>query len=425
MTDEIKEKLQVMYNDIISPCTRVYEVVSEYFTEDLTDFQVAPFRTFLDAISSFTVNSVLQSLYVDLNIFCDTHGIPVSILHDSAALAMPAVNSSYANILMDNLTSTFKEATMGSRPVILIRFPRVRVTNENNRYIDIEELYVRVPLTWSGTMSGRFEMIRTSYDIVQWLSGYSHSHLPGIGSFPSFQAPCLGSGPIKSTMHRLSNSCDLDIWGLFCFELAKYVTVESLAGGPYFRLESVGSNRDCPSSSPCMYRKEYIPNIDIDVKGFINYFVGLKNMKFAYSNGAYTLGESSVNFWIRVSNEFIKWYNYQYSIGAVTYTLDGLISMGMLVRMYVVDGKVYTRETNNNNRVAQLGNSEGQVVLTFKGVDRNLTITGNRGNANNSSLLIDINLCDYIISTILKLVNCNYGREEKGETEAGKKCQYI
>ena len=425
MTDEIKEKLQVMYNDIISPCTRVYEVVSEYFTEDLTDFQVAPFRTFLDAISSFTVDSVLQSLYVDLNIFCDTHGIPVSILHDSAALAMPAVNSSYANILMDNLTSTFKEAAMGSRPVILIRFPRVRVTNENNRYIDIEELYVRVPLTWSGTMSDRFEMIRTSYDIVQWLSGYSHSHLPSVGSFPSFRAPCLGSGPIRSTIDRLSDSCDLDIWGLFCFELAKYVTVESLAGGPYFRLENVGNNIGSHTSTPCMYRKEYIPNIDIDVKGFINYFVGLKNMKFAYSNGAYTLGESSVNFWIRVSNEFIKWYNYQYSIGAVTYTLDGLISMRMLVQMYVVDGKAYTRETNNNNRVAQLGNSEGQVVLTFKGVDRNLTITGNRGNANNSSLLIGINLCDYIISTILKLVNCNYGREEKGETEAGKKCQYI
>ena len=425
MTDEIKEKLQVMYNDIISPCTRVYEVVSEYFTEDLTDFQVAPFRTFLDAISSFTVDSVLQSLNVNPDTFCDTHGIPVSILHDSAALAMPAVNSSYANILMDNLTSTFKEAAMSSRPVILIRFPRVRVTNENNRYIDIEELYVRVPLTWSGTMSDRFEMIRTSYDIVQWLSGYSHSHLPSIGSFPSFRAPCLGSGPIKSTMHRLSDSCDLDIWGLFCFELAKYVTVESLAGGPYFRLENVGDNIGSHTSTPCMYRKEYIPNIDIDVKGFINYFVGLKNMKFAYSNGAYTLGESSVNFWIRVSNEFIKWYNYQYSIGAVTYTLDGLISMRMLVQMYVVDGKAYTRETNNNNRVAQLGNSEGQVVLTFKGVDRNLTITGNRGNANNSSLLIGINLCDYIISTILKLVNCNYGREEKGETEAGKKCQYF
>lgn len=424
MTDEIKEKLQVMYNDIISPCTRVYEVVSEYFTEDLTDFQVAPFRTFLDAISSFTVDRVLQSLYVDLNIFCDTHGIPVSILHDSAALAMPAVNSSYANILMDNLTSRLKEAAMGSRPVILIRFPRVRVTNENDRYIDIEELYVRVPLTWSGTMSDGFEMVRTSYDIAQWLSGYSHSHLPSIGSFPSFRAPCLGSGPIRDTIGRLSNSCDFDIWGLFCFELAEYVTVESLAGGPYIRLENVGSNRDCHSSSPCMYRKEYVPDIDIDVKGFINYFVGLKNMKFAYSNGAYTLGESSVNFWIRVSNEFIKWYNYQYSIGAVTYTLDGLISMGMLVQMYVVDGKAYARETNNN-MVARLGNSEGQVVLTFKGVDRNLTITGNRGNANNSSLLIGISLCDYIISTILKLVNCNYGREEKGETEAGKKCQYI
>ena len=423
MTDEIKEKLQVMYNDIISPCTRVYEVVSEYFTEDLTDFQVAPFRTFLDAISSFTVDSVLQSLYVNLNIFCDTHGIPVSILQDSAALAMPAVNSSYANILMDNLTPTFKEAAMGSRPVILIRFPRVRVTNENNRYIDIEELYVRVPLTWSGTMSDRFKMIRTSYDIVQWLSGYSHSHLPSVSSFPSFQAPCLGAGPIKSTIDRLSGSCDLDIWGLFCFELAKYVTVESLAGGPYFRLENVGRNIDCSSSSPCMYRKKYIPEIDINVKGFINYFVELMNMKFAYSNGADTLGESSVNFWIRVSNEFIKWYNYQYSIGAVTYTLDGLISTGMLVQMYVVDGKAYTRGTND--RVARLGNSEGRVVLTFKGIDRNLTITGNRDNTNNSSLLISRNLYDYIISTILKLVNCNYGREEKGETEAGKKCQYI
>lgn len=411
MTEEIKEKLRVIYNDIISPCASVYEVISEYFTEDLTDFRVTSFETFLNTMSSFTVENVLRA-----------SNMPISKEYDSATLAMPAVDFLYADIL-DDLISTFKESAIGSCPDILIRFPHVRVTNENNRHIDIDELYVRIPLTWSGTMLDEFKMVRTSYDIIQWLSGYSHSHLPRVHDFPSFQTPCLGSGPIVNTIHRLYDSCDLDIWGLFCFELAKYVTVESLAGGPYFRLENVNGCRDCSSLEPRMYKHKYTPNIVIDFKDFVNYFVKQKSVKFAYSNGAYTLGESSVNFWIRVSNAFIKWYNYQYSKDAVTHNLEWLLDSGVLVKVYVAGGKVYTEAANS--RITQLSNREDKVVLTFKGVERNLVITGNKGSTDNSSLLVSMDLCDYIISTILKLVNCNYGREEKGETEAGKKCQYI
>lgn len=415
MTEEIKEKLRVIYNDIISPCASVYEVISEYFTEDLTDFQVTSFETFLNNMSMFTVENVLQS-----------SNMPISTEYDSATLAMPAVDSPYADIL-DSLISTFKENAIGSCPDILIRFPHVRVTNENNRHIDIDELYVKISLTWSGTMLDRFTMVRTSYDIIQWLSGYSHSHLPRVGSFPSFQTPCLGSGPIVNTIHRLFYSYDWDIWGLFCYELSKYVTVESLEGGPYFKLESVNGCRDCSSLEPRVYKRKYTPNIDIGFKDFVNYFVKQKSVKFAYSNGAYTLGESSINFWIRVSNAFIKWYNYRYSNDAVTYNLEELLDRGVLVKVYVAGGKVYTEAANS--RITQLSNREDKVVLTFKGVKQNLVITGNNDSnndiTNNSSLLVSMNMCDYIISTILKLVNCNYGREENGETEAGKKCQYI
>ena len=424
MTDEIKKKLQAVYDRTLAPCKSVYEVISDYFTEELTDFQVISFEKFLCRINTVFLRTLLNYFDVSKEEFCKAHDIPVSALSNEDTLSQPFITSAYAGVLIDNLPLLFIDEVMEPTPVILIRFPHVRVTNENDRHVDIDELYVKIPLNWDGTMVCKFSMVRTSYDITQWLCSYAHSHLPRASNPPRFEYPCLGTGPINGTIHRIKNSCDLDFWGLFCLELAKYVTVESLAGGPYFRLEDIGMASISHASEPRLYNNNYFPDTRINFKGFLKYFIGLKNTKFAYSNNAYTLGESSLNFWIRVSNEFIKWYNFQYAIGAVPCTLDTLITKGTLISVRIIGGKAY--KDYGHDKISTLNEDEGTKILTFKGEDKNLTITGDKASNSNTSLLIDINMCSYIISTILKLVNCNYGREEKnGETETRKKCKYI
>ena len=129
---------------------------------------------------------------------------------------------------------------------IIIYFPKITVTNEFNESIDIEEVYIRVPVDCSGKLISSFEIIRTKYSYDQYASGYMHSHAySGISKTSSdWRSMCLGSGPLVTTTHTLKNSYDLDIWRLFCIELDEYLKVESVAGVPYIRMNRVGNNND-------------------------------------------------------------------------------------------------------------------------------------------------------------------------------------
>ena len=69
----------------------------------------------------------------------------------------------------------------------------------------------------------------------------SHVHGIPFNRFTDFKSPCLGSGPIKSTVATLALGYDEAIRQLFCLELDKYVRVESIAGIPYRYLEKIGN----------------------------------------------------------------------------------------------------------------------------------------------------------------------------------------
>src|SRR5690606_32405089 len=126
------------------------------------------------------------------------------------------------------------------------RFAKATVTNEDDKSVDIDKLYVLVPINGNGTLKRNFSMVRSSYPIIQWLSGYSHSHLPSlsINSTPHFAYPCLVDGPNGPTQDNLKDEYNIDMWWLFAFELEKYVTQESLLGVPYIKLESIGRSSE-------------------------------------------------------------------------------------------------------------------------------------------------------------------------------------
>lgn len=62
-------------------------------------------------------------------------------------------------------------------PFILVYWPRVKVTNENNRYIYIQDLYAKIKLDINGCMPVEdtgFRLNRATYPIEQWECSYMH-----------------------------------------------------------------------------------------------------------------------------------------------------------------------------------------------------------------------------------------------------------
>lgn len=126
----------------------------------------------------------------------------------------------------------------------VIRFPEITVTNEEDKSVKIQDVYVKFFFTFSGIfLDDCFTVTRSTFDVYQWRVGYMHSHVHSMytTSLPVFKTPCLGNGPIKDTIETLKGEYNIDLWGLFSYELLKYLETESLVGVPYVRMSSIKS----------------------------------------------------------------------------------------------------------------------------------------------------------------------------------------
>lgn len=299
---------------------------------------------------------------------------------------------------------------------IIVRFPEVTVTNENNKSVKIQELYARIFVKTSGNLSGKFELIRSYYPLDQWNSDYCHSHISHIST--DWLEPCTGSGPINRTMARLHQDNDLNIWGLFCYELDKFVRVESIAGVPYRRLESIGLIDTSPVTNPCftgsVSLKQSIISNEL-LKDFIETLIKNMPIKVAYMNGSYTLGESFEKFWIKASRVFAKWYNEKYKEKKVKANLKTLITKEVLGKYLIKEGKVYTARVHNRRSVAA---SQGEYLFDFKGEAVRMVIEETlRNTTDNQTYLLSLKFISKLIQRILVIINYNYGRQKEATTE--------
>ena len=122
---------------------------------------------------------------------------------------------------------------------IYIRWSHVTISNEYDEQHTIYDLFGRVKINNKLLLREKIKLTRTTYTEKEWDADYSHSHLAGINL--GFKEPCFGSGPIISTMSHLMVEFNVNIWKLLCYELDKYVRVESVEGVPYRRLTSIDS----------------------------------------------------------------------------------------------------------------------------------------------------------------------------------------
>lgn len=321
----------------------------------------------------------------------------------------------------DSVYNALKSRYNDTRACIFVWWPSVTVSNENDKSILIHDLYARVDLTPDGRipyeMTG-FKLNRTTFTDVQFESGYIHSHVPSRSGLPNFQNPCLGRGPIRNTIADLKNNYEEALWMLFCQELSLYVTVESLTGGPYRKLEEVSNlHRSLTFSNFTLGSYENIKsdiihgcegfniNFADALKDFTKYYISQGTFPVSYTNGEYMCSLSYFDYMISISNAFISWFN-----------MKGRRDTLSFVREYIV-GKVVAKE----GKFYRLGSGtsrsssdtyEGQTVLTFKGNDIPLRIIHTDSEQDTHTVtLLDHDIAMYIYTGILKIINYRYINE--------------
>lgn len=410
----IEEKIEELYNSLMDKPLRVLGIFNDFFGEDKVDMQgywsldkfkswmnIEPLSTYIPSGGIVSMNSNDWSMY--------------------KACAITDLPENQVEKVVNALTHTTVKERIGYAKFngifILVHFPHVRVTNEHDRFVDINHLWAKVRVMYNGTLNGGFTLNRSEYTLLHFRSGYMHSHISSIpiNDFTRFQGPCTGSGPINGTISVLNRDYDEDMWNMFCLELSKYVTVESVAGTPYHYLERLGTSgmeAGMDRFTTCLFPNRYRGAITHDkFKEFVRYFINSKRLKFNYVNGSYSIGMSFIEFIVLISNEFIKWYNDQFNKGELTAKFADLKRQNILRECIIDNGKIYYgRGRNNVNNYAQY---IGKKVCVFKGREVTVDITDVAEVRNeNKSIILDIQTALYILTTILKVLNYRYGRNK-------------
>lgn len=423
----IEEKVEELYNSLMEKPLRVLGIFNDFFGEERVDMQgyisLERFKSWLNltSINGYVISRELVGMSRDewgmyQNMTIEELPTPqVTKVIDN----LQRVRESIGSLQFDNI-------------FILVHFPHVRVTNEHNRFVDINHLWAKVRVSYNGTLNGGFTLNRSEYTLLHMSSNYLHSHVSSIPSnnFTEFQNPCTGSGPINGTITTLNRDYDEDMWNMFCLELSKYVTVESIAGTPYNYLERLGThNMEAGIDRFVTYlQPQYYGDIlsTDKLRNFVRQFINTKKLKFNYVNGSYSIGMSLPEYIILISNEFISWYNDLFNKGEVTNTFDNLKTRGLLRECIIDNGKIYYEagRTNVNDCLGYIGKK----VCMFKGREITISITNIAEVRNeNKSIILNTQIALYILTIILKVLNYRYGRETDATegNQLGTEVRYL
>jgi hypothetical protein len=404
------EKLQEFYNNALQKVLDIYEVFKDEFGEERVDLQITEGPVeYLSGISYEKFLYKLSGIAVESTIVLDD--IPEDMKSSSLKdffLKHEDKIERYENNLLCLLPSIFN---------LIVYFPKVTVTNENDKYVEIEDLYARICFYISGTYKD-LKLQRTTFPFSHYKARYAHSHLQSItnGSLGTWRNPCLGSGPLVTTVRRLEINYNIHYWGLMAYELSKYVTIESLAGVPYVRLESIGRGETAAGTTilkTASYSSIFTLLDIIDIKDFISYYSKNYNFPIKYTQGQYFLGCSSEEIIISLSNAFIKWYNTSNIPYKIIY--EELLFKGILAKYIISEGKIYTMtETNSIEEASRIN---GRECLKFKGEAIKLNIKIDNVQSQNTSLLLKPAICNYIITALLSVINYKYGKRQQNPNE--------
>lgn len=349
---------------------KVYDIFKEFFGENKVDLQL---------------NEDFKS---DVECYAETHDTEFSIEE-----VIEEVTTELAN------TPFF----------ILVYFPNVTITNEQNKSVNIHDLYVKVFLNYNGKTTEMFKMTVTTFTKTLYENKYTHSHLPSgalVRGKAKFATPCVGRGPIGDTWAYLNHTYDEDMWKLFCVELARYVTVESISGVPYHRMASINK-----SSSSDKIRLVDI-NIHYDfscikkiIRETIVNLINKKAFNFKYTNKIYSFADSEADIIRIISNEFIDIYNKKFNAKEVNATINELIRSTVLMEVFFYKG-----DCNKKLLTRMVDAPSTDVLFTFKGRPVKMRILDSTTDIN-PVYILNPYFIGKEIRNILEFINYNYEQE--------------
>ena len=408
----IKEFFRDLYSEFISKPKQVYEIFKDFYGENRVDLQgVMTVESFVEEM----INERLFSYASSANpSFSDQEWKDI-LTKPIKELPYETVEPIIKKIKKTPSIKQYIASAYLSNINILVHFPTVTITNENNKSITINHLWAKVPINHEGLLRSNFKLNRSEYPLLHLMDNYLHSHIMNIpfSDFTIFMSPCLGSGPLNRTQEHLHYTFDEDIWSLFCLELDKFVTVESLEGRPYKYLEKIGTNENymIPTAFNVFGRlpKSLAPLKLEEFQSFIEYFIKTKQLKFNYRNSTFSIGMSFIEYIVAISNAFITWYNDKFNKGEITYNLNTLLHKELIMEVIIKDNSLYKIPDNSN--IGKYLDYEGSKICTFKGKEIKLHITDTEiKNDYITSIVLNPKIASYILVIIFKILNYRYGR---------------
>lgn len=401
MTDDC---LKQLYDSLLGIPQQVFHIFCDYYGEEFVD--LAGFVSFDDFKIKMSNVTVQDLFYSHSGTALGTKSISDLTLEEAIALTIIKVGTD--GIRAYTFTSGLQSKLNTSAIYIMVHFPTVRITNEYDKYIDVEDLFVKVPIDYAGTTTG-FQINKATYSKKEFNARYIHSHVRSfnINNLPTFSLPCLGNGPIRGTIALLCTGFDEDIWKLFALEVENYVYTESLVGIPYNHLEDIPDVNSELSTQPSQItlpiRNQYdsaILNLFVE---FQSHFLSKKLLRFNFVNDTYGIAMSMKDFTILLSNAFISWYNNKittdrYHIPSFSYLRNEGILLPAIIKNnmvnYVQSG---TRTTD--------WSKHGMRLFMFKGREITLTIKDIDSTEENKVYLLTTGIIQMILRNILTIVN--------------------
>lgn len=299
---------------------------------------------------------------------------------------------------------------------LIVYFPTVTVANEKNESIVITDLYVKILVSCEGLIEGNPEMTRGSYTLSQIHHNYLHSHALEIPQENCWSSICLGTGPITHTISILSLDCDLERWELFCFELEKYVAVESIEGVPYHRLREVSRSSFIPKTINLTYEIVHTRLFPSVLEPFLPYLIDKNVLRFTQIGNHWYIAQSFIEY-ISTLTSALKDYIIEQGLNP-----DVFIREKILIKGLYKDGHFITRtktfESLNSSDI------EGKIACVFKGNIIRVTVIYDIVDQDDSKDLIVVpDLANQILYKILNVLN--YGSVTRNEAPSAQEGTII
>lgn len=423
----IENTIRSWYKDWQDTFLPIYSVFEDTFGEDKVDLKgpinMESFVTFISNTSRATINEASISLKRE-GIITDPN---ISFLKD--------LDDEYFTDPSD--LAIFKEVVLSTvEAYILIYYPEVTITNENDQHHKITDLFVKVSFNGLGRLISSPQLNRSSYTLGEFISDYMHSHVDEIpvGDFQEFQSPCLGTGPIRDTISELYLGGDKNTWMLFAVQLDRYVHVESLEGLPYHRMSSISSDDSRLNSTiwgtfHFPVRMQSLPpswsSLSLPLGEFVQSLcVNFRDWGLDIVNraGIFEWGTNMIDTMQIISNRFIGWINSGIQQGRWSYTVEELLQASILVQCIIKGNNIEAYHLSDSSRIDSdsMAGYQGNYVCTFKGESYKLKIAlpenfSDFPRVPNSMLLLNKLLVEKMINAIIYILNVKYVKSEQNQ----------